>query len=68
MFFLDAPSHNIKSEIYHLYHLRIEEPNTLCQEWVERIPGSVTYYAKLVNLPASKGDMERFMQKTGQIQ
>jgi hypothetical protein len=92
-----------KSEIAHLYHLRIEEPNTLCQElveravelkvpashfglhmrslWgsylvpvgrltpkgVERIPGSAAYYAELVNLPASKEDMERFMQKTDQV-
>ena len=91
-----------QSEIPHLYHLRIEEPNILCQQlveravelkvptllfglhmrslWggylvpvgrlapksIERIPGSAGYYAELSNLPASKDDMQRFMEKTGQ--
>ena len=91
-----------ESEIPHLYHLRIEEPGTLCQHLVERavemkvpatvfgmhmrvlwrgylvpvgritpksvesIPGSAAYYAELVNLPASKEDMQRFMEKTEQ--
>lgn len=91
-----------QSEIPHLYHLRIEEANTLCQHlveravelkvpashfglhmrslWgsylvpvgrltpksIERIPGSAVYYAELSNLPSSKEDMQRFMEKTGQ--
>ena len=89
-----------ESEIPHLYHLRIEEPSTLCQHLVERavemkvpatvfgmhmrvlwrgylvpvgritpkniqsIPGSAVYYAELSNLPASKEDVQRFMEKT----
>ena len=89
-----------ESEIPHLYHLRIEEPSTLCQHLVERavemkvpatvfgmhmrvlwrgylvpvgritpkniqsIPGSAAYYAELSNLPASKEDVQRFMEKT----
>jgi hypothetical protein len=91
-----------KQEIPNLYHLGIEEPNTLCQQlveravelkvpaslfglhmsslWkgylvpvgrltpkgVERTPGAAAYYAELTNLPASKDDMQRFMEKTGQ--
>ncbi len=91
-----------RSEVPHIYHLGIEEPNILCQHlveravelkvpaslfglhmrslWggylvpvgrlapksIERIPGSAVYYAELSNLPASKDDMQRFMDKTNQ--
>jgi hypothetical protein len=91
-----------QSEIPHIYHLHIEEPNALCQQlveravemkvpatvfgmhmrvlWrdylvpvgrlapksIERVPGSAVYCAELSNLPASKEDMQRFMEKTTQ--
>jgi hypothetical protein len=33
---------------------------------IERISGSAVYCAELNNLPSSKDDMQRFMEKTGQ--
>lgn len=91
-----------RSEVPHIYHLGIEDPNILCQQlveravelkvptslfalhmrslWggylvpvgrltpksIERISGSAVYCAELNNLPSSKDDMQRFMEKTGQ--
>jgi len=101
-YYVEQYEKRAQSEIPHIYHLGIEDPNILCQHlveravelkvptslfalhmrslWggylvpigrlapksIERIPGSAVYYAELSNLPASKDDMQRFMEKTGQ--